>query len=913
MLSDILIRIRALFRRDSVESELDDELRFHFEQQVEKFVESGVPLAEARRRTRLIFGGTDQIKEECREARGVRFLETLWQDLRYAVRMLRKSPGFAAVAVLTLALGIGANTAIFSLINAAALRSLPVSNPQQLVLLHWAARDKPNANYFVRSGGCPADAEQSSSSVTGCSLSYPMFEQIRSARDVFSGVFAFVRTATALKINGRPGQFWGMYVSGEFFPTLGARPAIGRMLDAQDDVPGAASVVVLSYRYWQSETGADPTVLAKTALINRRPFTIVGIADRSFPELDPGVPVDFWLPLASQATVTSLAPSRTDPNSLWLDVLARLNPGVTTRRAEARLNTIFVPGTTSGPTPLFKASGAPRITLSSAAEGLATLRTMYSKPLFVLMTAVCLILLLACANVAGLTLARSCAREKEMTVRRALGAGRWRIVRQVLTESVLLSAAGGALGILVAELGAESLISFLSANSYLPLQIDAGIDRHVLAFTLVVSAAVGILFGLAPALRGSRLDVAPSARATGNRRGPAPKHSSHLSNALVVAQVAISILVLVGAGLLGRTLVNLETTDAGFQTKDLLLFQVDMKASGMSIDDPRFNRLNQELQDRFAALPGVSSASYSSLPLLSGGSFTGEWNIPDAPSSSAISSDLLNVGPRFFETMEIPILTGRTFTRSDFDLTTEPKPVVVNESLARKLFGEENPLGRVINEGHTQKTQWQIVGVVADTKYESLRKEAAPTVFKLDKYGSPTFELRTQGNPKALISMVGEAVGQTNSDFVILRVMTQSEQIDRTIYQERLVASLSALFGFLALTLACIGLYGLVAYGVVRRTHEIGVRMALGAERRNILSLVVGHGLRLTLIGIAAGITGAMALTRFLSSLLYGVKWWDPATFVGVSLLLAGVALLACFIPARRAAKVDPMDALRYE
>jgi len=312
-------------------------------------------------------------------------------------------------------------------------------------------------------------------------------------------------------------------------------------------------------------------------------------------------------------------------------------------------------------------------------------------------------------------------------------------------------------------------------------------------------------------------------------------------------------------------------------------------------------------------LPGVSSASYSSMALLSGGAFTSTWNIPGAPSSSALSPALLNVSPRFFETMEIPIVTGRTFTRADFETSSEPKPVVVNEAFARKLFGEENPLGRVISEGQAQTTRWQVVGVVGDTKYESLRKEAAATVFKPDKYGSPTFELRTQGNPKALISMVGDAVGQINSDFVILRVMTQTEQIDRTIYQERLVATLSVLFALLALTLACIGLYGLVAYGVVRRTHEIGVRMVLGAERRNILSLVLGHGLRLTLIGIAVGIAGAMALTRFLSSLLYGVKPWDPLTFVEVSLLLAGVALLACFIPAQRAARVDPMVALRNE
>ncbi|HKN62587.1 MAG TPA: ABC transporter permease, partial [Candidatus Acidoferrales bacterium] len=587
---------QSLRHRAQFENDLDDEMRAHIEARADDLIRSGVPRDEAARRARIEFGSVEAHQEGVRESRRVNWFEDLAQDLRFGLRTLRKSPGFTAVAVLTLALGIGANTAIFSLINAVALRSLPVPNPQQLALLQWSARNKPNADFFVRYGGCPVDAPgSSSSSVMGCSVSYPMFEQIRSAHDVFSGVFSFTRTVTALKINDRPGKFQGMYVSGDFFPTLGARAAIGRMLDSHDDVPGAASAIVLSYRYWQNQLGADSTVLEKTALVNRKPFRIVGVVDRSFPELDPGVPLDFWLPLASQTTVMAHAPSRTDPKSLWVEVMARLKPGVAASRAEAELNTIFVPSTTTGPTPLFKTNDAPRIKLFSAAEGLASLRTQYSRPLFVLMTAVSLILLLACANVAGLMLVRSSARQKEMAVRNALGAGRWRIVRQLLTESILLSAGGGALGILFAELAAKSLVRFLSANSYSPLQIDAGIDRHVLAFTLVVSTGVGVLFGVAPALRGSRVDVAPTLK-LGGQSGTPPKQSFHLSNVLVVAQVAISILVLVGAGLLGRTLVNLETTDAGFNTDNLLLFEVDMGASGIPFDDPRLGQLNQELQ-----------------------------------------------------------------------------------------------------------------------------------------------------------------------------------------------------------------------------------------------------------------------------------------------------------------------------
>jgi predicted permease len=904
---------RSLRRRAQFEGELDDEMRFHVEARADDLIRSGISRSEATRRAHIEFGCAEAYQDGVRESRRISWFEDLAQDLRFGARMLRKSPGFTAVAVLTLALGIGANTAIFSLINAVALRSLPVANPEQLVLLQWMARNEPHADFFVRYGGCPADAPgSSSSSVRGCSVSYPMFQQIRSARDVFSGVFCFTRTVAALKINDRPGQFWGMYVSGDFFSALGSRVAIGRMLDSHDDVPGAESVIVLSYRYWQNELGADSTVLEKTALVNRRPFRIVGIADRTFPELDPGVPVDFWLPFASQATVMAHAPSRTDPKSLWVEVMARLKPGVQANRAEAKLNTIFVPSTTTGPTPLFKTDDAPRIKLFSAAEGLASLRTQYSKPLFVLMTAVGLILLLACANVAGLMLVRSSARQKEMAVRNALGAGRWRIVRQLLTESVLLSAAGGALGILFAELAAKSLVRFLSFNSYFPLQIEVGIDWHVLAFTLAVSTLVGILFGVAPALRGSRVDVAPTLKLGGQSRTP-PKQSFHLSNILVVAQVAISILVLVGAGLLGRTLVNLETTDAGFNTDNLLLFQVDMRGSGMSIDDPRFEKLNQELQDRFAGLPGVSSASYSLGALLSGGESGAELHLPGAPASSAFDADILDVGTGFFETMGIPLLEGRTFARADFETSAEPRPVVINRALTRKLFGQEDPLGRVITQGQEQPIQTQVVGVVGDTKYESLRKGVQPTVFALDKYGSPTFELRTQGDPKALISMVRSTVSQVNPDFLVLRMMTQSEQIDRTIYQERLIATLSILFGILALVLACVGLYGLVAYGVVRRTHEIGVRMALGAQRHEILRLTVMQGLVLTLVGIAVGIGVAAGVTRYLASLLYGVRPVDPWTFGGIAILLGGTAACACYIPARRAMRVDPMVALRHE
>jgi predicted permease len=671
--------------------------------------------------------------------------------------------------------------------------------------------------------------------------------------------------------------------------------------------------MVLSYRYWQNELGGDKSVLGKTATVNLKPFRIVGITSRDFPDFDPGVPVDFWLPLAAESIVNPHAPSRTDANSLWLYVLARLKPDVTNSRAEAELNAMFVSSTTSGPTALFKADDAPRVTLYRAAEGLASLRTAYAKPLYVLMTAVGLILLLACANVAGLMLARSSARQREMAVRNALGAPRLRIVRQLLTESLMLSAAGGALGILFAELAARSLVAFLSANSHVPLQIDVGIDWHILGFTLAASTLVGILFGIAPALRGSRVDVAPILKLSGGQTGTTTRQSAHLSNILVVAQVVVSILVLVGAGLLGRTVLNLEGADAGFKTGNLLLFDVDMTASGFAIDDPRCDQLNQELQNRFATLSGVNSASYSAMPMLSGGSFGSEYNLPGAPSSSALPADLLPVGPGFFETMKIPLVAGRTFTRADFESSAMPKPIVVNRTFARTVFGNDNPLGRVLAEGESQTPEWQIIGVVGDTKYENIRKEAEATAFTPHKYRLSTFALRTEGDPQALVSLVRDAVGQVNPDFFILQMMTQSEEIDRTIYQERLVATLSALFGMLALTLACIGLYGLVAHGVARRTHEIGVRIALGARRHEILWLAARLGLVLTVAGIVIGLGVAAGLTRYLQSLLYGVRPTDPWTFAYIAILLGCIATFGCYVPVRRAMRVDPVVALRHE
>lgn len=905
-------RIRYLLNREVLDRELQEEMRVHREMAEEKLSQLGTPKEEAHYAAMRTFGNTS-LAQEASRAEWTFFFETLVQDIRFGLRMLRQSPGFTAIVVLTLALGIGANTAIFSLINAVALRNLPVPNPQRLVLLQWTARHGPHSSFFARFGGCPSGSGRSSPSPTACSFSYPMFEQVRSMKDIFSGVFSYTPANVALRVDGHLERVRGMYVTGEFFATLGAQAAMGRTLSPNDDATGAEPVIVLSYRYWKSELGGDFSVLGKMATVDLKPFRVAGITSRDFPNLDPGVPVDFWMPFVAQQIVQTHPASRSDEKSLWLYIVARLKPGVNARLAEAALNAMFVPSTTTGPAAIFKPEDAPYITLSSAAEGLSSLRTEYKRPLFVLMTAVGLILLLACANVAGLMLARSSARQKEMAVRNALGAPCLRIVRQLLTESLMLSLAGGVISILFAELAARALVAFLSANSYVPLEIDLGIDARVLGFTFAVSAIVGILFGLAPALRDSRADVAPTLKLSGGPSPTTPRQSAHLSNILVVAQVVISILVLVGAGLLGRTVLNLNAANAGFKTENLLVFDVDMTASGLKFDDPKCDKLNEELQHRFAAIPGVSSASYSESPLLSGGYSETAFRFPGVPASSARSSELLPVGPEFFKTMGIPLIAGRAFTRADFESTVQPKPIIVNQTFARTLFGNANPLGRVVIEGIRKPDETQIVGIVGDTKYESIRSEVAATVFTPHKYGSPTFELRTEGDPKALTSLAREAATQVNPDYLIMQMMTQKEEIDRTIYQERIVATLSALFGLLALTLAAIGLYGLVAYGAARRTHEIGVRMAVGAGRQEVLWLTARLGLVLTLIGVVIGLGVAAGVTKYLQSLLYNVRPTDPWTFIGIAILLVSVATVGCYLPARRAMRVDPMVALRHE
>ncbi len=834
----------------------------------------------------------------------------LIQDFRYGLRQLRKSPGFTTVAVLTLSLGIGANTAVFSLINAVMLRTLPVRDPQQLVLLRWSAHREPGTHAYYNWAGCP-----DSSSATGagsCSFSYPMFEQIRLEQNVFSGLFAFVLGPMPMvRVDGHPSEAHGVFVSGDFFPTLGTRAVVGRTLGPSDDLPGAAPVVVIAYAYWHRQFGGDPSVLGKPIILNGSAFTVAGVAAPGFFGLDTSRPTDFWVPLSFQPSVSPGLPKKTDAAAVWVWMGARLKPGVTASQAESALSGIFARSAASGSEAIFKPEDAPRIDLPSAARGLYTLRQDFSKPLFVLLIAVGIILLIACANVAGLMLARATARRREIAVRSALGAAKWRIIRQLLTESLLMAAAGGALGIVLAYWGAHALTAFLSANWFVPLDIDVHADARVLGFTLGITMLVGMLFGLAPAFRSVGAELSTGLKQeSGNTVSSLHGLVRHfgIGKVLVIVQVSLSLLLLAGAGLLVRTLVNLDTLDLGFDVHNILLFNLDPAPGGYK--GMQVQGLYSDLQSRFAALPGVTLVSYSMTSLVSGAEMTNSFRLPDAPVDVATAE--LPVSSTFFETMHIPMLAGRTFAAADYGPTdAKPKPLIVNRRFAQQLFGNENPLGRLVAQGET--ADWQIVGVVGDAKYQAVRQEIMPTAYLPFKEGRAAFELRTARDPKGLISLVRNVVTSVNANLSASHITTQTDQIDRDLYQERLFAWLSSLFGLLALILACVGLYGLLSYEVVCRTRELGIRMALGAPRRKVLRMVLGQGIVLAVVGAMFGILVAFGATRYLATLLYGVKPVDGETFAAVAMLLAAVALLACYIPARRATMVDPVVALRHE
>lgn len=859
-------------------------------------------------------------------------METFVHDLRFAFRLMSKSPVFTTVAILTLALGIGANTAIFSMINAVMLRSLPVRDSQELVLLRWNAHRAPKWHNLRSYGNCANKG--SKLDPNGCSFSLPFYNVMRSQEQLFSGVVAFAPQGRIdVSGTGPAAVVSGELVSGSYFQTLGIQPALGRTIEPADDSPSANPVVVLNYGYWQRAFGGDPSAVGKNIKLNGVSSRIVGVTEPRFMSLVVGNVFDVFVPLSSRKSLSPRwDPKSEDENSWWLTVVARLKPGVSRKQAEAAASLLFRNAMLDGSKFALEPNDNPTLALIPAQEGLTGLKTSIAAPLYVLSLAVGMILLIACANVAGLLLSRATARQKEMAIRLALGAGRGRILRQLLTESVVLASLGGAFGILLGSWSVQGLVSVISSATARPIGVTANVDMRVLLFTLAVSVFTGIIFGLAPALRGTRLDLTPALKegsGSSTHAAHQGRGSSLLGNGLVVAQVALSVVMLVGAGLLIRTLGNLKSLNPGFDSHNVLLFGIDPTLAGYK--GPQIDNLYRNLAEQLGAIPGVTAVSYSESALLGGGwsSTSVSYRRPDSSEKKEISTDWLPVSQTFFKTMGIPVLQGRTFRPEDFVRAPDPDekliaprtpvPVIVNELFVRRYMGSTDPIGQIFGTepkkglGGAPSAGMQIVGVVRDAKYSNLRREINPTTYAPFTGGYGYFELRTAANPIAIAGAVRSVVNHMDSNLPLFDVRTQSEQIDLILFQERLIAQLASFFGALALGLACIGLYGLLSYEVGRRTREIGIRMALGARQLDILRQVVRQGIVLALVGAAAGIAIALGVMRYLGTFLYGVRPIDPVTFAGATVILTAVALAACYIPARRATRVDPITALRYE
>ncbi|MHB8654550.1 MAG: ABC transporter permease [Terriglobia bacterium] len=818
---------------------------------------------------------------------------TILQDLKYGIRMLTKNFGFTAIAVISLGLGIGANTTIFSFVNALLFRPPTVEAPSQLLEV-W--------NQNLHSSGIEHYLP----------LSYPDYIYYRDHNQVFSGLLAFDGDPRLVSWSrsGQGEKAQVALVSGNFFEVLGIKPALGRtFLPEEDQTAAAHPVIVLSHAFWKQRLDADPGVLGKTFVFNGTSFSVVGIAPAGFNGILVGIQPDFWAPLAMTTAFTHDPGFLTNHDTTWIFGAGRLKPGVTPSQAQADLSVLshhlqkaYTKSNNDKEAALFPVTLVP-----------GPFRGYVIAFTGLLMAAVGLVLLIACANAANLLLAQATARRREMAIRAALGAGRGRLVRQMLVESTLVAFLGGCVAFLLASWIAPALLALKPPN--FPLKLDVPLDWRVLAFTMAVSLATGVIFGLAPALGSARLDVIPVLK---DESGIGGYRQSKLRSVLVVAQISVCLVLLISAGLCVRSLMNAQSIDPGFNTQHILMAELDPGSLGYS--ESKGRAFYQALTARVEALPGVTSVSTAGyLPLT-----TTHMMIGAGPESQPVPAgglqgiDSNEVGPGYFRTMGIPILQGREFTAQD--APGSPGVAIINEAMAKRYWPGENPVGQRLlvqnGPGPESHTSLEIVGVVTTGKYRTLSEGALPFVYRpiLQNYDpKSTLVVRAAGDPHSLLPAVRREIQAVDPNVVPFDLETMKEYMTFPLFPARTTGSLLGAFGFLALVMAVGGMYGVMAYAVSQRTREIGVRMALGAAGEDVLKLVVSQGMRLTLIGVGIGLVGAFAATRVLSSLLYGISPTDPVTFLGVSLVLIGVAFAANYIPARRATKVDPMVALRYE
>jgi len=905
----------ALTRRTELDAQVDEELRFHIESYAEDLMRRGLGREEAMRRARAELGSLAAARESARQAWGTRWVDELRGDLRYALRMLAKSPGFAAIAIGSLALGIGANTAIFSIAKHALLDRLNVPHSRDLVLFEWTG----NRNAVVHSIWGMFDRGLDGSYST--SFSYPAYQALRSQNRSLEDIFAFKDAGRMnITVDGNAEVVQSELVSGNYYQQLEVKPELGRAIGPEDDAkPGASPVIVISDAFWSRRFGRSSSVIGKTVTVNFIPMTIIGVNPPGFTgaksvQTSP----EIFAPLAMAPQLVT-NPWRTslleDPKHWWVIVMARRKPHASEAAAQAELSTVLhnVIQTTLQPKP---DESIPRLVLTDGSRGLNEASYQLQHPLSVLLAMTGLVLLLACANMANLLLARATARQREMSVRLALGAGRSRILRQSLTESILLSLCGGAAGTIVAVLGQQALLQLTadpeSGGSVMHVPFSWG----VFAFTLGLSLLTGILFGIAPALQATRTQVRSGLQdtthtVTRRRRGYAGK-------TIVGFQIAISMLLVAGAGVFLRTLINLNRIDPGFDTHNLVLFAIRPPASHYS--PAQTAELIQRIEERLKATPGVEAESAASIPLLADDNSFDDFTPVGVPLKSNEGRGASDnwVGDDYFATMRIPLLAGRAFNAHD--TATSERVAIINLALAQEYWGKTNPIGRTFHtsDDQNQTLTYTIVGVCANTRYADLRHDPPPQFFisyrqPPDTLRDMTFNVRTRASLDAIVPLLRTAVQRVDRDLPLDNVRTQTEQIAEITTTERMFADLTGGFGVLALVLACIGIYGVMAYSVSQRTNEIGIRMALGAQPGRVLRMVLGEASWMSVLGVIAGAGGALALSRLIASMLYGLKAYDPATFTASAAVLLLVALAASWIPARRAAGIDPMRALRHE
>jgi predicted permease len=814
-------------------------------------------------------------------------MTSLWQDVRYSLRVIAKTPGFAALAILTLALGIGANTTIFSWINSALLNPVPgIANPSEVVSMTLS---KPGDNPFP--------------------FTYPDIEAMRDGQQSFTGIAACNFAQISLTGKGKPERIWGMVASANYFDVLGVRPILGRgFLPAEDQKSGGAPVAVISYRLWQSHFGATPDIVGQAIEINQHPYTIVGVAPAVFQGSQTGVRTEIWVPIMMEAQLNPLGDLLHDHHQFWLFAFARLKPGVVLQQAQEEMTLRLKPEARNYPE---EHKGHDSVTVYPLWRNPIGLNYLLATLLPALMCIAGLVLLLACVNVANLMLVRSLGRRREIAIRMSLGAGRWPLVRQLLVESLMLALAGGAVALLITSWTAGTLMKFMPATGDIPLSLNIEADRAVLLAALVISLLTGVIFGILPALRSSGIEpVAVLKEDSGSTSGGRTK--ARLANGLVVAQISLSLLLLICAGLFIRSFLSAQQINPGFNPHNVLIASYDLfTAQYSSVSGAEFHR---RLVEKLQALPGIQSVALSDrVPLFGGGSTSVKPAGYVSQANESMETQVAIITPNYLQTMQIPLLKGRDFTLQDTN--SSQRVVIVSEAFVNRYWPHQDSLGKQLYSD-LPKEWLTVVGVARDTKVASLNEKPMPFLYlPLYQVYKPTMIInaRVAGDPITFGKTVDEAIHKLNADLVVFDVTTLQSRAQIGSFGQRVAGIFVGAFGLLALVLAAIGIYGVTAYTTRQRTHEIGLRMALGASKDDVLRLVLGHGLRLTLTGVVLGLIASFALTRYLRSMLLGVTSTDALTFSSVAILLCAVALFASFIPAFRAMRVDPMVALRHQ